>query len=566
MAFASVPLSPMRPTPLLIAAAVALRISPVGAVPLLRGFGGPDGYGLAEHCVHPSDDGSYAGPHPDARATPVAIDLRAAFPEGLSLFDARVDHFFVNTNGNITFAAPLADPTPAVFPVVGQPMIAPWWADVDTRGGGNPGGNAVCFHVEPGRLVVTWHDVRRSADRDDARDDFQLIVTTSFRCPNVDRVDLEFRYHRCEWTAGADGAHAQVGFDAGNGRNFYALPSSRTAAIGELCQTSNVPGGEAGLHRVSIVGVSDGGGCSGAGTPCVVPGRAGVCADGVTLCRGSFDTYCQPLRRPQAARCNGLDNDCDGRVDDGAALCGEGEVCDRGRCAARCPTGRDCPAGRVCSARETCVDDACESVACPTGQRCHAGACVSLCEGVACPFGQQCRAGGCVDPCDEAFCEGDQVCQNDGRLPGFGQCQYSCTCGGCAVGLVCAPDGRCVTDDCLDVTCPTGSYCDRGSCRDRCALADGATPCPAGEVCVAGQCRRPGAAGLDAGAPRVDAAVAEAGAGEVTATSASEGCDCHAGHARAGRSGVALVACAGLWAMRRRAERSRKSTRHALRS
>jgi len=59
----------MRPTPLLVAATLALRISPVGAIPLLRGFGGPDGYGLAEHCVHPSDDGSYAGPHPDARAT-----------------------------------------------------------------------------------------------------------------------------------------------------------------------------------------------------------------------------------------------------------------------------------------------------------------------------------------------------------------------------------------------------------------------------------------------------------------------------------------------------------------
>jgi len=542
----------MRRSPLLVAACLTLRIAPAGAVPLLSGFGGPSGYGLPEHCVHPNDDGSYAGPQPDARATPVAVDLRAAFPEGLYLFNERVDHFFVNTNGNITFAAPLADPTPAAFPRAGQAMIAPWWADVDTRGGGRPSGNAICFHVELGRIVVTWHDVRRSTDPDDARDDFQLIVSRSSRCPNVGRVDMELRYNRCEWTAGADGAHAQVGFDVGNQRNFYALPSSRTAAIGELCRTTNVPNGEPGLHRFSIVGVSDGGGCSDVGRPCVVPDRAGVCAEGVTLCRSDFESYCRPLRGPQIRRCNGLDNDCDGRVDEDAALCGEGEVCDRGRCASRCPTDRACTGGRMCSVRGTCVDDSCEAVSCAPGQRCLAGACASPCEGVSCPFGQECRAGRCVRPCDEAFCEGDQLCQDDPRQPGYGQCRFSCTCGSCPDGLGCAPDGRCVADDCLDVTCPTGSYCERGACRDRCALPDGATPCPEGEACVAGECRRPGEGTLDAGGLRTDAGGADAGGRPTTGTTVSAGCGCRAGGERGGRSGVALAAGVVLWAVRRR--------------
>jgi len=42
-------------------AVVVACASSVGAVPLLRGFGGPSGYGTIDHCVHPSDNGSYAG-------------------------------------------------------------------------------------------------------------------------------------------------------------------------------------------------------------------------------------------------------------------------------------------------------------------------------------------------------------------------------------------------------------------------------------------------------------------------------------------------------------------------
>lgn len=261
-------------------------------------------------------------------------------------------------------------------------MIAPWWADVDTRGGcARPLGQCDLLSRGAGGIVVTWHDVRRSADPDDARDDFQLIVSRSDRRPNVGRVDMEFRYNRCEWTAGADGAHAQVGFDAGNQRNFYALPSSRTAAIGELCRTTNVPGGEAGLHRFSIVGVSDGGGCSGIGRPCVVPGRAGVCAEGVTLCRSDFETYCRPLRGPQMRRCNGLDNDCDGRVDEDAALCGEGEVAHPRPVRLALPGRSPTPRRAHVLGAWTCVDDACEAVTCAPGQRCLAGACASPAKG-----------------------------------------------------------------------------------------------------------------------------------------------------------------------------------------
>ena len=43
----------------------------------------------------------------------------------------------VNTNGDISFDGPLSTFTPQSFPLKGFPLIAPYWADVDTRGTGS---------------------------------------------------------------------------------------------------------------------------------------------------------------------------------------------------------------------------------------------------------------------------------------------------------------------------------------------------------------------------------------------------------------------------------------------
>ena len=92
------------------------------SVPLIWGFGGVRDYGT--HCLSPNDDGSSA-----------RIDLTPAFPSGLRFFSATHTSAFVNTNGNITFSGSVSTYTPNAFPVANQPMIAPYWGDVDTRGG-----------------------------------------------------------------------------------------------------------------------------------------------------------------------------------------------------------------------------------------------------------------------------------------------------------------------------------------------------------------------------------------------------------------------------------------------
>ncbi|MDO9017222.1 MAG: nidogen-like domain-containing protein [Deltaproteobacteria bacterium] len=224
---------------------------------LLSGFGGPTGFGLATNCLHPNDDGSYAGP--TGMGAVVAVDIRPAFAMGLNFFGTTYNSVYVNTNGNITFRAALPSYTPEPFPVASQPMIAPWWADVDTRGGGQPSRNSICFATEPGRFIATWFNVGYFNAHNDRLNSFQLVLTDRSAVAAGD-FDVEFRYDRCEWitgdasggTGGFGGTPAQVGFDAGDRMNFVALPASRTPAILDVCRSTNVGGGPPGIWRFTV--------------------------------------------------------------------------------------------------------------------------------------------------------------------------------------------------------------------------------------------------------------------------------------------------------------------------
>jgi hypothetical protein len=231
--------------------------------------------------------------------------------------------------------------------------------------------------------------------------------------------------------------------------------------------------------------------CSGGGSACDT-GMRGVCGQGVQQCRAGR-LECVGVTRAGAERCDGLDNDCNGAVDEGEGLCPVGRVCDRGVCVPPC-LERECFVGFRCSDRGTCVEDACAMVTCATGQRCEAGRCVGACENIRCPSGQACRAGRCVNACEGVTCDMDQVCSN-------GACVPRCQCRRCGAGETCATDGRCVATDCATVTCAAGLVCAMGRCVDAC---EGAV-CPRGERCAMGACvadERPDAsASGDAAAP-----------------------------------------------------------------
>lgn len=105
---------------------------------MITGLGGSRGWG--ENCIGMNDDGS---------SNP--ISLTPAFPSGLRFFTMTHTSANLNTNGNITFSGPLPTYTPDAFPVASRPMIAPFWADVDTRTSGFLG---ICNGPGDGAAVI----------------------------------------------------------------------------------------------------------------------------------------------------------------------------------------------------------------------------------------------------------------------------------------------------------------------------------------------------------------------------------------------------------------------------
>jgi len=229
--------------------------------------------------------------------------------------------------------------------------------------------------------------------------------------------------------------------------------------------------------------------CQGGGVDCPT-GMPGVCADGTTQCsNGGMTITCEPNVQPTTEVCNGLDDDCDGTVDnpDAPGLCPNGQICYQGSCIPPCSTGEfPCLPPYICDQTdELCKDPACSGIVCGNGQVCVKGTCIGGCENTVCPPGQVCRIGQCVDPCANVQCESPQVCDN-------GVCVSPCSCRPCAAGQTCVQSGpqagTCVDTGCDKVACnPPATVCVAGQCQDGCQ----GVVCPTGQLCSGGTCETP---------------------------------------------------------------------------
>ena len=332
----------------MLAAAVVFLTS-AGALaqaPLITGLGGPAGFGTNELPV--GDDNSSA-----------SIALAPYNLSGLCFFGQTHTTMFVNNNGNVTFSAAVPTYTPTAFPASTNPMIAPWWADVDTRGGGtgSPPADRTYYYLADGLLVVTWYQVGYYNSHPTPTNTFQLVIRRTPTSADPNNYDIEFRYSALTWTTGdasggangLGGTPAQAGFDAGDRTNYLALPGSRTAAILNLLTTSNVTPAQPGLWRFNMRGCvltspcttsADCGGnrpycdptthlctactsdaqCSGATPACLTTGaNAGSCVQCTTTnhtaCRGGTPTCNTTTNVCQCtgnADCSGATPICDG--------------------------------------------------------------------------------------------------------------------------------------------------------------------------------------------------------------------------------------------------------------
>ncbi len=195
------------------------------------------------------------------------------------------------------------------------------------------------------------------------------------------------------------------------------------------------------------------------GAPCVA-GQGGCATAGVTVCApdGKGVACDALLPEPGPEACNGLDDDCNGEVDEGfgtgvECTVGEGACLSTG--AVQClPDGT----GAECSAEETSCDDGnpCTDDYCSPASGCVNDPKVSCCASDGdCLAGTHCVEGTCV--CGEtlvATCDGDKVVLVD-------------ECGTVAeVKQVC--ENGCAAAKC----CPAGTHPEEGECKPTTSTPD----------------------------------------------------------------------------------------------
>ena len=159
------------------------------------------------------------------------------------------------------------------------------------------------------------------------------------------------------------------------------------------------------------------------GRPCESD-QQGLCQPGLTSCVDG-ELTCEPRTQPTAERCNEIDDDCDGRIDENAS--------DLNRCGECGPTPMELCNGfdEDCDGR---IDD---DAQCDEGSLCACGGCAPPCSAGECGNGGECIDGYCiVDRCPDGYaCFDNQNCspgqrpsqrdagpsmQVDGGVPVFG--------------------------------------------------------------------------------------------------------------------------------------------------
>lgn len=159
-----------------------------------------------------SDDGS----------TPVIT-----LPFTFCFYGTSESSFYINNNGNVSFGGPYSSFTSTGFPIADFPMLAPFWADVDTRGGGL---GAVWYKMTANRVVVIWDYVGYYNIHGNLRNTFELIFTDGTDPLIGVGNNVAFSYTIMQWTTGDaslgvggfGGVPATVGVNKGDGVK-YAL-------------------------------------------------------------------------------------------------------------------------------------------------------------------------------------------------------------------------------------------------------------------------------------------------------------------------------------------------------
>jgi gliding motility-associated-like protein len=173
-------------------------------------------------------DSTYAlamGPNDDGSSSIINL------PFQFNLYGDMYNTCYVNNNGNVSFQTPFSTYSASAFPTSQFKMVAPFWADVDTRGGNcnqTPPGGVVKYKLTSNALYVNWVAVGYFGCHADMLSSFQLIISDGTNTDVGVGSTVSFCYKDMTWTTGDaslgtggfGGIPATVGANRGNGIDY----------------------------------------------------------------------------------------------------------------------------------------------------------------------------------------------------------------------------------------------------------------------------------------------------------------------------------------------------------
>lgn len=162
---------------------------------------------------------------------------QVTLPFNVNFFSQNFSSLWVNNNGNVTFDEPQYIYTPYGLASTTHEIIAPYFADVDTR---DPGSREVTYGGEaghdgrPGYFCVNWVNVGYYGNHSDRLDSFQLLLIDRSTQTGVQGdFDIVFNYDKLQWetgdassgSGGLGGNSAVVGYSNGSNASLE-LPGS----------------------------------------------------------------------------------------------------------------------------------------------------------------------------------------------------------------------------------------------------------------------------------------------------------------------------------------------------
>ncbi|WP_244937425.1 nidogen-like domain-containing protein, partial [Methylobacterium crusticola] len=199
-------------------------------LPLLGSLAAVDG--ASAQSVAPGFDGAQLARNDDGSTGAIALPFAANF------FGTTYSQLYVNNNGNVTFGQALGQYTPVGLGAGyrGAPIIAPFFADIDTRNAAS-GVTSYGTGTYAGQTAfgATWPAVGYYSNHADKTNTFQVIMASR---PDTGsgNFDIYFNYARIQFetgdasggTNGLGGTSASAGYSAGTGDpgTYFELPGS----------------------------------------------------------------------------------------------------------------------------------------------------------------------------------------------------------------------------------------------------------------------------------------------------------------------------------------------------